>query len=130
MIHISRSGRPEIVLFGGNQQFASTPFVVFAGKQLVIKSDVPGHLAIKRFGRDGSEETRDVGTSVSDVVEALGEINASYPQVVQVLQEAKRQGVLPSRIVFDALPRSGRDYSPGALDLPQELDEPDEPEGP
>lgn len=127
MVHVSRKNRPEIVLFGQGQQFAATPFVLFAGKQFVVKSDVPGQIVVKRFVGDGGEDARNTGPVLEDVIQAMAELGAEYPQVVQILQESKRQGMLNSRLVFDALPRSGRDYSPSELQLPTEVDAPEDP---
>ncbi|MDA1178416.1 MAG: HEAT repeat domain-containing protein, partial [Planctomycetota bacterium] len=127
MVHVSRKNRPEIVLFGQGQQFAATPFVLFAGKQFVVKCDVPGQIVVKRFRGDGGEEARNTGPILAEVIQAMAELGAEYPQVVQVLQESKRQGMLDSRLVFDALPRSGREYSPTELQLPSEVDAPEDP---
>jgi hypothetical protein len=43
----------------------------------------------------------------------LAEIGASYPDVVDVLQQAKQQGAIQARLVFDAVPEAGRTYRRG-----------------
>ena len=43
---------------------------------------------------------------------AIVEVGGEYPDVVQALQQAKRDGALVGRLSVDSLPRAGRVYDP------------------
>jgi flagellar basal body P-ring protein FlgI len=109
MVHVTRSYRPEIVLFGSQQELQS-PFVVDAGKQIMIKSTEPGSVTISRFSPNEPDQKRFVSTKVDEVIRAIVELGGTYPDVVQALQAAKTSGALPSRFEVDALPAAGRTY--------------------
>lgn len=111
MVHVTQRQKAEIVLFGADQQF-QPPMIVSAGRHFLIKAD-PGRpsVTISRFveGRDVTRST--VSARVADVIRELGRMQASYPDVVQMLVEAERQRNLPGKIGIDVLPRSGRIYT-------------------
>ena len=48
MIHVTRSRRPEIVLFGRNQRFA-TPLALEAGNRILVTGHKPGEIAVSKF---------------------------------------------------------------------------------
>ena len=109
MIHVTRNQRAEIVLFGDDQRFV-TPLILEAGKNIRIKSDGKDRITISRFAVGEPDQKRTVSTRVDDVIRAIAELGGNYPDVVQVLQQAKTKGVLPSRFEVDALPEAGRRY--------------------
>ena len=109
MVHVTDSYRPEIVLFGKDQQFS-----VAAGARRRAKH--PGQRPERRTrsssaASTGAEpEQRIVSTSIDEVVRAIVELGGTYPDVVQALQQAKHDGALASRFLVDALPQPGRRY--------------------
>ena len=44
------------------------------------------------------------------MIRATAELGASYPEVVQLLVQASRQGNLPGRFEQNALPKAGRRF--------------------
>lgn len=124
MIHVTRSFRPEIVIFGHEQQFA-TPLVLEAGKQIMVKSLDGERVSVSRFAVDEPDQKRVVSTRVDDVIRAIVELGGDYPDVVQALQQAKSAGALAGRFEMDALPQGGRSY---ARKSDATSDEPSEPE--
>jgi len=52
---------------------------------------------------------RAVSTDVDDVIRAVVELGGTYPDVVQMLQQAKETGALASRFRVNALPEGGRE---------------------
>jgi len=109
MIHVTRNRRPEVVIFGKDQRFA-TPLVLNAGNNIMITTVGPNELSVARFAVGQADQKRIVSTKVDDVLRAVVELGGTYPDVVQALQEAKAAGVLPGRFEVDALPEAGRTY--------------------
>ncbi|MCO6043071.1 flagellar basal body P-ring protein FlgI [Aeoliella sp. ICT_H6.2] len=110
MIHVTNSHRPEIVLFG-KQPSLKLPLLVDAGTGVLINGMQGQELVVSRF-RTGSEaDRRVIQPEVDELIRAIVELGGNYPDVVQALQEANKQGALKSRMRVDALPQSGRKYS-------------------
>ena len=108
LIHVARSFRPELVLFGMNQQFV-TPLFLKAGNNIQIHSD--GNLdevVIKRFGVGRTPDTRKTSSRISDVIDIAVELGASYSDVVGMLAHAEAQGNINGVVAVDTLPRAGR----------------------
>ena len=109
MIHVTRSFRPEIVLFGDDQHF-DLPLVVDAGSSIMISAQSGDQVTVSRFTVGEPDQRRVVSTRVDDVIRAIVELGGAYPDVVQALQQAKSSGSLASRFEVDALPDSNRSY--------------------
>lgn len=109
MVHVTRSFRPEIVLYGGAQRF-KLPMVLDAGAEILVNGLNGDEVTISRFIVGEPDQTRVVSTSVDEVIRAIVELGGTYPDVVQALQQARDDGALPSRLVVDAIPKSGRRY--------------------
>jgi len=110
MIHVTRSRRPELVLFGRNQQLI-TPIAVNAGNLIMVTStDAGDEITVSRYAVDELDQKRVVSTSLDEVIRAIVELGGTYPDVVQALQEAKAAGSLSARFEVDALPEAGRVY--------------------
>jgi hypothetical protein len=111
MVHVTQRQKEEVVIFGADQEFQS-PMVVSAGKHFMIKAD-PGKplVTISRFVEGRSVLRTTVPARVADVVRELGRLQASYPDVVQMLVEAEQQHNLVGEIGIDVLPRPGRVYT-------------------
>jgi flagellar basal body P-ring protein FlgI len=110
MIHVTRSRRPEIVLFGRGQRLR-TPLAVDAGNQIMVVGTQPGRIAVSKFAVGEMDQRRLVSDRVDDVIRAIVQLGGTYPDVVQALQEAKEQGALDGRFEVDALPEAGRAYT-------------------
>jgi hypothetical protein len=109
MVHVTRSIRPELVLFGDNQ-WLQTPFTLEAGKSTIVKAESPEHVVVSRFTL--GEPDREINTTsrVEDVARAIIEAGGHYPDIVQFLHAAKVQGLLASRFEVEAVPQAGRHY--------------------
>lgn len=112
MVHVTRSGRPEIVVFGGDQEF-QLPMVLDAGSDILVNGLTGKEVTVSRFRAGEATRKRTITTSVDEVIRAIVEVGGDYPDVVQALQQAKRDGALPGRFRVDAIPRSGRTYQRG-----------------
>jgi flagellar basal body P-ring protein FlgI len=109
MIHLSRSRRSEIVLFG-QQQPLDSPAFLYAGKQIMLKADGPERIRVIRFA--AQEENREVSCPplVHEAIRKIVELGGSYADVVQFLQEARAKNYVDARLVVDALPVWGREF--------------------
>lgn len=119
MVHVARTRRPEIVLFGIDQPI-QTPMMVLVGKKLIVRNEGPNRIRVTRYSASGEDKIRVCNATVNELVRALVEVEAAYPEVVRVLQEAKKQGSIPSRLEFDAIPKAGRTFNRSNYDDEQE----------
>jgi flagellar basal body P-ring protein FlgI len=109
MVHVTRSYRPEIVMFGKEQQF-SLPLVLDAGQNILVNGQSGGKITVSRFSPNAEPEQRVVSTSIGEVIRAIVDLGGTYPDVVQALQQAKQDGAMHGRFAVDALPEAGRSY--------------------
>lgn len=109
MVHVTRSFRPEIVLFGDGQRL-EPPLVLDAGKSIMINSRGGETVTVSKFAVGQPDQKRVVSTRLDDVIRAIVDLGGTYPEVVQVLQQAKSTKALPSRFEVDAIPESNRAY--------------------
>ena len=110
MVHLTRNRVSEVVLFGAEQQFR-TPIALSAGRYIVLNAPAGSELVtISKFVPGQADEQRTVSTRIADVIRAIGELEATYPDTAQMLVQAQRQGNIPGRLEMDALPQSGRIY--------------------
>ncbi len=109
MVHVTRSYRPELVLFGLDQKF-KLPMTLDAGKYIMINGRSGTRVTVSRFAPGQPDQQRTISNSVDEVVRAIVELGGTYPDVVEALQQAKDRGALTSRLKVDALPKSGRSF--------------------
>lgn len=109
MIHVTRTYRPEIVLFGHDQHLR-TPVLLDAGKKVLVRADSPQQVTVVRVALGEASARREVSPRLDEIIRAIVELGGTFPDVVQMLQEAKAKGVLSGRFEVDALPEAGRTY--------------------
>lgn len=110
MVHALTRTRPEIVLFGANQEFRA-PMYLSAGKHIIVTAQ-PGAttVTLAKFEVGKPDQRRETSMQVGDVIRAADEMGATYPDVVQMLADASKQKNLPTRLAVDELPEGGRVY--------------------
>lgn len=109
MVHFTKSKRAEIVLFGYDIEL-DPGYVLEAGPKIVVKSQRFGEAVVTRLNPDLSE-TRTVTSRLDDIIRAIVDLGGTYPDVIQFLNEAKTQGILPCKLEIDKLPKDGRVYT-------------------
>ena len=62
-----------------------------------------------------------MSTNVDEVIRAIVDLGGEYPDVVQMLQQAKAAGALTSRFREDALPEPGVEYRTRPTDMKPSL---------
>lgn len=128
MVHITLRTRPEVVIFGADQKFA-TPLLLSAGRNVMITAQPGSETAsVVRFEANRPDQRKEVSLNVAEVIRTAVELGARYPDVVQMLSEASRQRNLATRLATDALPEAGRVYNrPRSADAPSTLEKPAKP---
>ena len=102
LVRATRSFRPEIVLFGTDHPLGDG-LRAEAGPSIVVI--VEGHSAtVSRFAAGEDDTSMTVPARVDRVIRAIAELDGTYADVVQFLQQAKAMRSLTSRLAFDAFP--------------------------
>ena len=109
MVHVARSKRPEIVLFGAGQKL-NLPVSIEAGNEILINSTPKGQIVLAKYSVGEPDQRRTVSPQIEEIIKAIVDLGGEYPDVVQALQEAKAAGYLTSRFEVDSLPKAGRSY--------------------
>lgn len=122
MVHATRGFRAEVVLFGPDQRLL-TPCTLEAGKTIQVISRGGDEVTISRFAVGEQDQKRVVSTRIDEVIREVVALGGTYPDVVQLLHQAKSRHNLESRFEIDALPQGGRTY-----DRSTDGDEPDDDE--
>ena len=110
LVHALTRTRPEIVLFGANQEFRA-PMSLSAGRHIIVTAQ-PGAttVSLAKFQVGQPDQRRETSLQVADVIRAADELGASYPDVVQMLADASKQKNLSTSLAVDELPEGGRVY--------------------
>ncbi|MGC3968723.1 MAG: hypothetical protein QM775_15530 [Pirellulales bacterium] len=109
MVHFTRNGRPEVVLFGRDQKL-TPPVSLEAGPRILINSIDAEHLSVSRYAPGEPDQKRIISTSIDELVRAVAEMGGTYPDIVQALQQAKSSKSLPGRLEIEAVPQAGREF--------------------
>ena len=109
MVHLTRSYRSEVVLFGPYQRL-KTPFALDAGKHIQVISRGGEEVTVSRFDVGQRDQKRVISPKLDEVIRTIVDLGGTYPDVFQALQQAKAQKALEARFEIDALPQGGRTY--------------------
>jgi flagellar basal body P-ring protein FlgI len=109
MIHATSSHQAEIVLFG-EDHYLKLPLVLDAGSRILVNGLEGDQITVSSFGPGQPTQQRVVSVRVDDVIRAVVELGGTYPDVVQMLQQANDANVLSSRFRVNALPEAGRSF--------------------
>lgn len=109
MVHVSRSRRPEIVIFGKDVRLAPPSFL-YAGDKILIKAVNDEQVKISRFQPGKDPEHVVCSTRVADVVRTVVQLGGSYTDVLSALHSAKQRQFLVCRLELDAIASPNRVY--------------------
>jgi len=124
LIHITRSKRPEVVLFGAEIRLKNVQFLN-AGKRIMLKGLETGEIKVSRFAPGEEDKHETCSAELDKVIRAVVRFGAGYADVIQLLNEAKKAGCLDARIAVEALPTPGRKYQrSNDPEIPSNLDAP------
>lgn len=117
LVHVSRSRRSEIVIFG-HQQKLLPPVVLGTGPFLLNAADHDEQIEVSKIVPSrGEDADAKISTSLelAEVLRRTANLGASYPELVTILEAAYRQKNLPGALVIDAVPASSRLYLEAVL---------------
>jgi flagellar basal body P-ring protein FlgI len=117
LVHVSRSRRSEIVVFG-RQQKLLPPIVLDTGSIFLNAAENDEKLELSKIvpSKFGDADTKITATlELAEVVRKTASLGATYPQIVNILENAKRQRNLAGELVVDAVPVSNRVYLEAVL---------------
>lgn len=125
MLHVRKTERAEIVLFGAGQCF-NAPLVVEGANNIVVRALNDQEMSISRFVVNRPDQRRVVSMKVEDVIHALSDVGATYPDVIEILQAAIEQNALETNFRIDALPAARREKLQEKTEEspPEEVDSP------
>lgn len=109
LVHVTRSKHPEVVLFG-HEQTIKPPQFLYAGKYLLLKGQPDGQIKVSRFKPNEEDAAEVCTTSLDHVIRTVVNLGGTYADVVSMLTDAQKQGLLSAKFVVEALPRPGRKY--------------------
>lgn len=121
LIHLTKTRRQEIVLFSTDIRL-KTPFSLDAGSQIVVTSKGADTVVVSKFVAQGVDESRMVSTRLDEIIRAVVELGGTYPDVVQMLDDAKQQNALTCPMETDLLAETGGVYRKTFLDVDDETE--------
>ena len=117
LVHVTRNYRPEVVIFGPDVPLDG-PLMLEAGNEIVVRGDGSGSMSVTRFSLDPMEDEEGeprpteikANATAAELARTIVQIGGRYPDVLQVLHEAKTKGVLECRLEIEATPDPFRYY--------------------
>ncbi len=109
LVHVSRSRRAELVIFG-RQQKLLPPIVLGTGPIQFNAGDNDDKLEVSKIIVGDSDTKLSTSLELADVVRQAANIGATYPEIVSILEEAHAHKNLPGLLVVDAVPSSNTVY--------------------
>jgi flagellar basal body P-ring protein FlgI len=110
LVHFSTNRRAEIVLFG-EDALLQGPFSIMAGEFTLTAGAGDSQCLIGHFSpEEHVVNRRQCSLRVEDVIRALADEGAMYPEVVEFLRQAKLRGHVACRVEIDALPQATSVY--------------------
>jgi hypothetical protein len=103
MVHLSASGRPEVVLFGRPPTFRG-PFSLLAGEFAVTSSGEGVTATVSYVSRHGRTFRKTCGLEAEELIRCMADMGATYPEVVALLMQASSCNAVDCPVRVDALP--------------------------
>lgn len=104
-VHLSTTRRAEVVLFGQTPRL-KPPFSFLAGEFAVTATENDSRCTVSRFPVHGAPARRPCSLDLEEVLRAMAELGAQYPDVLTLMQQANTCDSLTCRIRVDALPQA------------------------
>ena len=102
MLHLSRSKRPEIVVFGEKQAVSDSFLYVETG--LTIQALGNGKVKIIRYMPQQGEIRKTCSTQLVELIPQLADLGCDYTVLVNMFREAMSSDMLQTRLVVNAVP--------------------------
>jgi flagellar basal body P-ring protein FlgI len=102
LVHFSTTRRAEVLVFGLAPAL-KPPLAISAGEFTLTASAENGQCTIGRFSPQYGISHRQCSFKIEDIIRAMAEEGAMYPEIVDVLRQAHARGNEDCPIVNDAL---------------------------
>jgi hypothetical protein len=103
-VHVSTVKKAEVVLFGQTPTL-KPPFSFLAGEFAITATEDSGGTAISRVPLRGKQSRKVCSLELEEVIRAMAELGAGYPEVLAMLQQAQSCEAVSCRVRVDALPQ-------------------------
>jgi flagellar basal body P-ring protein FlgI len=111
MVHISRTRKAEVVIFGKGQKLLPPVVLGGGGALLINAAQGDDRIQISRI-LPGQPDNRVIcSLELDDVIRQAARTGANYPEVVAILSGASAQKNLPGPLMVDALPMPSKAYT-------------------
>lgn len=110
MVHLSRTKVPEVVFFGGDQQFNER--LLFFQSGLTVKWQGPNKVLVQRYLPGGEEKKITCSTSIPDVIRQMARLGSDYGDIIRLLKDARQTKAMDSQLVINAVPQLSNSYHP------------------
>ncbi len=118
MIHFTRTGSPEIVVFGGDQRFNEN--LLFVDKGLTIRSAGPDQVQLLLYRPRTKPQKITCSSLITDVIRSAAALGCDYGDILNLVKDASATEAMTARLVVNALPQLSRSYragvEPGSFD--------------
>jgi hypothetical protein len=106
LVHISSTRRAEIVLFG-EEPFLKAPFSFLAGEFTVTSGADDTQCTVTRVPlRGGPAARKQCSLKLADMLRTFADLGGTYPEAVELLEQARDCQCLSCRVRMDALPQA------------------------
>ncbi len=110
LIHVSRTHRREIVLFGEDHELLPPVVLGGIGPILLNASVEDDQIEVTRIDLGSSEQVIMSSTDLVEVIRSIAALGGTYPQVISILQGADKQANLTAMLQTDAIPNDVEAY--------------------
>ena len=106
LVHLAWRERPEIVLFGDDIEL-KLPALIFAGKRIMIDGRQGDAVKVSVFRQQDGDTHEHCSARMDDILGVVARLGGTYPEVVQLLRQARDRDYLTARLAFDSVPEIG-----------------------
>lgn len=111
LVHLASGRRAEVVLFG-DDAYLKPPLRLSAGEINVTADDADSQCTVSRFSpRTRRKQHGYSSLKVEDVIRKVAELGGDYPEVVELLRQARRCECVSCPVEVDALPQATSVYA-------------------
>jgi len=105
LVHMTTSHRAEVVLFGQDAVLLP-PFAICAGDFTVTAGEDDKQCTVARISVQHGNNKKQCSFKLEEVIRTLASLEASFPDVAEVLSRIDRIHCLNGRLAVDALPQA------------------------
>ncbi len=105
LVHVSTTKRAEIVLFG-EEPTLLPPFSFLCGEFTVTAGPEDVRCTIRRLSTQHTSRPEQCSLKLADVLHTLADMGGTYPEAVELVNQAGTYNGLSCPVAFDALPQA------------------------